>query len=488
MRLQFLSVALAAIGLIAAPASAGDEKKQAPPAQQPRPNIVMIVADDHGTDAIGAYGNRTIRTPALDALAKDGVRFERAFGTASSCSPSRATILTGRQTHSNGMYGLEQLWHHFSVFDQELSLPVALENAGYRTARIGKYHIAPESVFRFSVNLNKGNRAERGELGRSPVEMADVSRKFIEQDGPFFLYFATQDPHRSAPHGQVNKFGNRDDGYAQTPTVTYRPEDVVVPPFLPDTPQVRAELAQYYQSVSRVDAGVARLIAHLKATGKYDNTLILYLSDNGVAFPGAKTTLYEPGIRLPLIVKAPAGMRRGEAEKAMVSWVDLTPTVLDFAGVRAPGARGIGDVEGRSFRALLDCSAYTPRQEVYASQTFHEIQMYYPMRVLREERYKLIWNIAYPLEVRQAVDLKNSATWLSIGDKPDAKYGARPVSALLKRPQYELYDLQADPNESRNLADDPAHRERLAAMKTKLIAFLDATGDPWSPNWMGKGE
>jgi N-sulfoglucosamine sulfohydrolase len=111
-----------------------------------------------------------------------------------------------------------------------LSLPVALESSGYRTARIGKYHVAPEAVFHFGVNLGAGKRAQRGELGRSPVEMADLTRSFIAGDGPFFLYFATMDPHRSAPHGHVNRFGNRDDGYAYTPTIHYRPEDVIVPP------------------------------------------------------------------------------------------------------------------------------------------------------------------------------------------------------------------------------------------------------------------
>lgn len=483
---KLLAIFSASIGLVCAPAMAETAKAGASGAQ--RPNIVVIVADDHGTDAIGAYGNKVIHTPALDALAKDGVRFDRAFGTASSCSPSRATILTGRQTHSNGMYGLQQPIHHFQTFDDELSMPVALENAGYRTARIGKYHVAPEAVFHFDKNLGQGKRAERGELGRSPVEMANFSRDFIAADGPFFLYFATMDPHRSAPHNRVNTFGNREDGYVGSPPVVYDPAKVIVPPFLPDTPAVRAELAQYYQSVSRVDAGVAALVRDLKAAGKYDNTLILYLSDNGVAFPGAKTTLYEPGMRLPLIVKAPGQARRGQVEQSMVSWVDLMPTVLDYAGVRMPGGVPEGDFSGRSFKGLLQKSDYQPRSAVYASQTFHEVQMYYPMRVLHEDRYKLIWNIAYPLKVRQAVDLGNSATWLAIGNDPQAMYGKRTVASLLNRPEYELYDLKADPDESRNLALDPASLERLTAMKAKLVEFLDATGDPWSPNWMGKGE
>lgn len=476
-----ITLAMAMLAAFAMPA-------HAQPADRSSPNIVVIVADDHGADAIGAYGNRVVKTPAIDALARDGVRFDRAYATASSCSPSRATILTGKQTHTNGMYGLQQPVHHFAAFDDVDSLPLALSRMGYRTARIGKYHVAPESVFHFDIDLGAGKKAQRGQLGRSPVEMADLTTGFINQKSPFFLYFATNDPHRSAPHGGVNRFGNRDDGYAGAPPVVFSPKDVVVPPFLPDTPETRAELSQYYQSVARVDAGVARLIALLKAAGKYDDTVIVYLSDNGVAFPGAKTTLFEPGIRLPLIVKGPKGARAGEAERDLISWVDLMPTLLDYAGDAGAAKPAAGDYEGRSFKGLIQGEAYVPRSAVFASQTFHEIQMYYPMRVIRTDRFKLIWNLAYPLGVRQSVDLKNSATWIAAMRHPKAPFGRRPLSALLKRPEFELYDLKSDPNETRNLAEQRAYYPVLADLKRRLLAFMDESGDPWSPNWKGKEE
>lgn len=451
------------------------------------PNIVLIVADDHGKDAIGAYGNPIVRTPAIDALARDGIRFNRAFATVSSCSPSRASLLTGKPTHSMGMYGLQQVVHHFSTFDETDSLPLALARQGYRTARVGKYHVAPEGVFHFEKDLGEGKKAVIGTFGRSPVEMAEAARDFIDADKPFFLYYATNDPHRAAPHTGVNSFGNIPGGYEGAPPEEYDPSKVLVPDFLPDLPETRAEIAQYYQSVSRVDRGVERLVQILKATGKYDNTLILYLSDNGVAFPGAKATLYEPGICLPLIIKAPQAKPayQGTATDALVSWVDLFPTLLDYAGKTENSE---DDFKGRSFRALLDGRGYSPRRKIYASQTFHEIQMYYPMRVVRTERFKLIWNLAYPLDVRQAVDLKNSATWKAAVKSPGDLYGQRPLSKLLRRPEFELYDLQKDPAETSNLATQVAHSKLLDSLKVDLLAYLDATNDPWSPNWQGKGE
>ena len=162
-----------------------------------RPNIVMIVADDHGLDAIGAYGNKVIKTPNIDALARDGARFENAFATVSSCSPSRSVILTGHHNHTNGMYGLQHKQHHFSSFDDVQSLPVILSENGYRTARIGKYHLGPNRVFSFDQVLSKGAANDMTSIARSPVEMAEKSKEFIEQDRePFFLYFASDDPHR----------------------------------------------------------------------------------------------------------------------------------------------------------------------------------------------------------------------------------------------------------------------------------------------------
>jgi N-sulfoglucosamine sulfohydrolase len=466
MRRLFATIALALA--FAAPAAA--------PAA-PR-NVVLFVTDDQGQDA-GCYGNPVLRTPHLDALAADGTLFRHAFATTASCSASRSVILTGLHNHSNGHYGHQHDFHHFSSHAGVKSLPRLLSERGYRTARIGKLHVAPESVYAFDHVL-PGN-------ARSPVDMAERAREFVGAAGerPFFLLFATSDPHRGGgaatelPHAP-DRFGNRPAGasYPGVNEVRYDPAEVIVPPFLPDTPVCRAELAQYYQSVSRIDQGLGRLVQVLKEAGKWEETLFIYISDHGVAFPGAKTTVYEPGLRSPCIVRNPYLERRGLESNAMLSWVDLTPTICEFAGVPPQ------PFHGRSFLCILGEENPAGWDEVYASHTFHEVTMYYPMRVVRGRRYKLIWNIAHPLPFPFATDLWAAPTWQDryrLG--PDALYGKRTVGAYIQRPRFELYDLEADPHEVRNLAAAPEHAALLAELEARLKLFQERTGDPWRSKW-----
>lgn len=448
--------------------------------QKRRPNIVLIVSDDHGLDALGCYGNLVIKTPNLDRLAAEGVRFNYAFCTTASCSPSRSVILTGLHNHANGQYGLQHEFHKFRAHDHIISLPVFLSRDGYRTARIGKYHIAPEHVFKFDSVLSKGFANDITSIARSPIEMAEMCSDFIaaKDDRPFFLYFCTDDPHRGLPFDswpEPNPFGNRLEGYPGEKVVKYDPKDVIVPSFLPDTPECRAELAQYYQSVSRVDQGIGKLIQILKDANQYDNTVIIYISDNGIAFPGAKTTLYEPGMRLPCIVRTPWQKNKGIVNNALVTWTDITPTILDFTGVLPKKHR----FHGRSFKNILEDKNPSDWDEIYASHSFHEINMYYPMRVVRGRRYKLIWNMAYQIPFPFAWDLKKSSSWQSVIRKKGQYFGKRSIDALLKRPEYELYDLENDPDEIQNLADDPKFTGMREKLKAKLKKFQADTMDPW---------
>ncbi len=458
----------------------------------PRPNIVLIVADDHGTDALGCYGNPVIRTPHLDALAADGTRFTHAFCTTASCSPSRSVILTGQHNHRNGMYGLQHDMHHFQSFATVKSLPVRLAEAGYRTARIGKFHVAPEPVYAFQTVLSGGAANDPASLGRSPVEMAEQTRSVLaaKDARPFFLYFAVDDPHRGnvvLPNGRPsfetypapNPFGNRAAGYPGVVEVKYRPSDVRVPTFLPDTPECRAELAEYYQAVSRLDQGVGRLMQLLKDTGQYERTLIVYLSDNGVAFPGAKTTLYDPGTRLPLIVRMPGRQRPGVVQEAMVTWADLAPTLLEVAGAAALA----DDFDGRSFRAGLDGGPLPGWDATYASHSSHEITMYYPMRSVRTRRHKLIYNVAPGLAFPFALDLIQSPTWISVQQSGAEVFGRRPIAQFIRRPQFELYDLALDPDEVVNRAEAPEYQTIKRELLEQLKRFQAASKDPWIHKW-----
>ena len=279
----------------------------------------------------------------MDQLAAEGTLFTHAFATTASCTASRSVILTGLHNHHTGLYGHMHFPNSFRAYEDLQSLPVMLSNGGYRTGTVGKYHVAPKEVFDFETFITTDDLGENvdyasANFGRNTVMMADACQNFLNVDDqrPFFLYFCTSDPHRSSDADNPNRFGNRDEGFEGINTVTYSEQEVLVPPFLPDTKECREELAQYYQSVSRVDQGLGRLIQHLKAAGVYENTLIIYMSDHGMAFPGAKTTTYDPGLNSPLIVRSPDVKKRGVVTNAMVSWTDITPTILDFAGIEAP--------------------------------------------------------------------------------------------------------------------------------------------------------
>jgi N-sulfoglucosamine sulfohydrolase len=435
-------------------------------AANPR-NVVLLVADDLGLQ-LGCYGDLVVKTPNLDALAKSGTRFTHAFASVASCSASRGTILTGLPTHTCGQYGHAHAEHNIHSFRTVQGLPALLAPAGYKSGVIAKLHVQPKEVYPFDVEV-PGN-------GRNPVQIANQAKKFVAEcgDTPFFLLVGFTDPHRAAK-GFANDGKYPDD----VPAVKYDPKAVPVPYHLPDQPEVRAELAEMYQSISRLDDGVGRVLKVLDEAKKLDDTLVIFLSDNGIPFPGAKTTLYDAGIRLPLVVRKP-GQKSGVVNSAMVSWTDVTPTILDWCGVKppAPANKKAVVLPGKSFLPILEDAKPEGWDVVFASHQFHEVTMYYPMRVVRTREFKYILNIAHPLEAPHASDLWASPTWQGILKRGDRLMGSRGVKTFLHRPKEELYDVGADPNELKNLAD-PAHAKTLDELRKKLTAWREKTNDPW---------
>ena len=459
-------------------------------------NVVLFVVDDQGFQA-GCYGNKVIRTPAIDSLAANGTRFTRGHCTTASCSACRSVLMTGLYNHAIGHYGHAHSYNHFSTYESVPTLPVLMAEAGYRTCSIGKYHLAPRATYLFQEYRNKGVQGNR-----NAVRMARNAREWIAEDDkkPFFLYFCTSDPHRGGGPDGYSNFNENPDRYPGVTPVRYKPSDVIVPPWLPDKPEVRNELAEYYQAISRLDQGLGVLLKALKDTGHWDDTLILFLSDNGPPFPGAKTNLYEPGMNLPLIVRSPGQKTHGGVTDAMVTWADITPTILDFCGItpkarpalrrgangdppRRPGPNRPVTFHGRSFLQTLDQPKARAFDEIYASHTFHEITMYYPMRVVISGRYKYIFNIAHQLPYPFASDLFASPTWQGVLRRKDTLFGKRTVYSYLHRPRHELYDLETDPDEITNLAYQPEHQQRLKGLQDKLKAWQQRTRDPWFLKW-----
>jgi len=476
-------------------------------------NVIFFITDDE-SPTLGCYGDPIAKTPAIDSIAADGTLFLNAFATTASCSASRSVVMSGLHNHRNGQYGHAHGYNKFASYPNvvSLALPRVMARAGYRTAQIGKYHVAPERVYHFETYL-KAN-------GRSTVEMADKSKNFIttDSDKPFFLYFGTNDPHRGGGLDENSKlklkpnlFGNKKNrgAYPGVKEIFYDPARVPIPYFMTDNPETREELAQYYQSVSRIDQGLARLKEILVEAGLWDKTLLVYTSDHGMAFSGGKTTVYEGGLRVPFVVRNPYEKDRGIKSKAMISHIDVTPSILDFAGGLDPKTKGPKNIldaqkfwkdfpsiardnlgpkltsyHGRSWIPILGKPEAKHWDTIYASHTFHEITMYYPMRVVRDREYKLIWNIAHELPYPFASDLWAASSFQSQYQKSmDAPYGQHTVGEYIHRPAFELYKIDVDPTEKTNLASDPAYAGKLAEYQDKLKAFQKKMQDPWILKW-----
>ena len=478
-------------------------------------NVIFFITDDE-SPTLGCYGDPVAKTPAIDALAADGTLFKYAFATTASCSASRSVVMSGLHNHKNGQYGHTHHFHKFTSFHDvvSLSLPRVMKNEGYRTVHIGKYHVAPEEVFRFDTYLRANSR--------SPVEMAEKCRDVIaaKDAAPFFLYFGTSDPHRGGGIDTTSKlsfkpdlFGNKPKkgAWPQIDEVFYNPATLPIPDFLPDTPECREELAQYYQSVSRIDQGVARLVEILKENELYEKTLIIFTADHGMAFPGGKTTVFEGGLQVPFVVRNPYEKERGIVSESMISHIDITPSILDFAGglntkTNGPekwinpkeywndkeyaakenrsGKHTFRSYHGRSWIPILGEEHAEGWDNIQASHTFHEIQMYYPMRVYRDRDYKIIWNIAHGQPYPFASDLWAASTWQAQWAKgKDAPYGGKTVEQYINRPPFELYAISKDPSESNNLADHPEHVDTLKKYQDKLKNWQKEMNDPWVMKW-----
>lgn len=430
-------------------------------------NVLLLISDNHNATDLGCYGNRVVKTPHLDQLASEGVRFPFAFATTASCSSSRGVILTGLQTHANGQYGHSHTYHNFHLQPHVKTIFSLLKRSGYQTGVVGKYHIAPQPPDRLDLQSHP--------RGRDVVGMSENAAQFFQEadDTPFFLVVSYVDPHPTSnterPAWKIRRH------FSGIEPVEYDPEEVIVPPYLPDQPEVREGLAGYYQLISRMDDGVGRVLRALRAAGKEKETLVIFFSDHGTSEPGAMATHYEPGVRVPFIVRSPAEKDGNRVNHAMITLADVVPTILDWTEAKGPGYK----LHGRSFLPILAQEHPQDWDEVYLSHIFHEVTMYYPMRTIRTRRHKLIWNLTWRLRYPLPADTVNFATWQEVLRRGDRLLGPRPIENYLFRKELELYDLEKDPCEVENLADVPEHETLRNALFRKILDFQKQTGDPW---------
>ena len=440
-------------------------------------SVLFLIADDWSRIA-KCYGDNFVQTPNIDRLAEQGVVFDYAFCTSPSCAVSRACILTGQHSHTHGQYGHCHGIHGFRTHDHMQSIPKILKMKGFATGCIGKKHVEPPSVYPFDYEPSVNSR--------SPEDISDATGQFLAnaKDQPFYLHIGSGYPHRSG-----KSYGN-EKIYAGIQPIGYDPDLVPVPNFLPDNPNTRADLSEYYESISRWDQVVGSVLNVLKKSGRASETLVFVTTDHAMPFPGAKASSFDSGHHCPLVVYSPIQQNRGIHNQALVNWVDYCPTILDWCGVSYP--ENALPLAGRSFLPILDDNSLpignSEWEETYYSHCFHEVTNYYPYRVLRGRRYKYVRNLAHSLETPLPSDLFRSITWTAVRDENIDQLGERTLQSFLYQSREAVFDMINDPAESKNLIAEPNLAEKIEQMRQKVIDFRYRTKDPWLEQSFQEGE
>lgn len=422
------------------------------------PNIVLITADDLGIQLNG-YGDMTVPTPHLNQLAKEGALFQNAYVTQASCSPSRSSIFTGLYPHQNNQLGLEHRGYtmHWGI----PTLPALLKAQGYRNGAIGKVHVRPEQDLPFDFHIYRGD----GLNPKNVTHYAKHAETFIRQTGdqPFFLLYSLGDPHK--------RFFHQVSGIPEKPVTA---KDIK--PFAEhggiDTPEIREEIAGYYNAVQRIDVGIKMLRDLLAKTGKDKNTLIIFIGDHGAPFSRGKTTTYEFGLRIPFIAHWPERIPTGQIRSQFISTVDILPTCLEAAGLSSPK-----HIAGQSFLPLLNNNTTPWRDTLCAEFTTHG-PGFTPQRCIRDNRYKLILNLR-PDHKKPGLGVDGCKVRQAMQDtKWENTEGYRVFKMLENPPEVELYDLQNDPIEYHNIAGRSEHQAIESRLKNALLAWRQKTHDP----------
>jgi len=415
------------------------------------PNVLVIICHDLG-QRLGCYGVSKLRTPVIDALARQGVLLENYFATAPLCSPSRGSIMTGLYPHTNGLMGLVN--RGWDMPDAYPTLAQLLRQGGYATALFGFQHEKTDPHrMGYQEHHHRQGRHWCEEVSEAFASWVQARRR---SDPPFFACMGFFEVHRPFKHDR------------------YEPDDpaaVQVPGYLPEAPEVREDLADLHGLIFAVDAAMQRTLSALEAAGIAENTLVIFTTDHGIAFPRAKSTLYDPGIATALILRWREAFAGGARYRHLLSNVDLLPTILECAGLPIPA-----HVQGRSFLPLLRGEPYEPRRQIFAEKTWHDV--YDPIRAIRTDRFKYIRNFpdrdGRPPSARPRlilpVDIEQSLSRQALRRLGDPH--------LQGRPEEELYDLDKDPDELHNVAGDPAYGSALSDLRSRLERWMERTADP----------
>jgi len=409
-----------------------------------KPHIFVITCHDLGHH-LGCYGIESVRSPNLDRLAAEGARFDRAFCTAPQCSPSRASLATGRYPHSNGVMGLTHEGFDWDLNSGERHIAARLAEDGYETHLFGLQHVTQHVDrlgFQHLHTQGSGSTSSR-DVGAS----VEAFLHGMRSQAPLYVEVNFFEPHRPYNFGGV-----------EPDTAA----GVFVPLYLPQIPEAREELAALQGAIREVDQTVGRVLDVLERVGLSQGALVIFSADHGLAMPRAKCTLYDPGIGIALIVRWPGGgVPLGSAVPKLVSNLDILPTILQAAGFPIPV-----EVQGTSFLALLRGEPHRARETIYAEKTFHSY--YDPMRCVRTERFKYIRNFETAFAVEVPGDVQRGPIFRS---NPGRYSGDR-------QQLVEFYDLFTDPLEQHNLVGSPELAGVQRELDQRLWQWMEETQDP----------
>lgn len=430
------------------------------------PNVLLIVSEDHGQD-LGCYGNSVVKTPNIDFLASNGVRFDNAYTTYSVCSPSRSSIFTGLYPHQNGQMGLAT--HKFKMYKSFETIPSYLKNAGYRTGCLGKIHVNPESAIPFDFHELTGSNFGKKNLNSYAVKAVEFVKSV---NTPYFLMVNYPDAHFPLLRQVEGMPKNPIDG-----------EDV--PKTLPfvgaDTKRLRNVTADYYNEINRLDEAIGILLDSLRSAKKLKNTLVIFLSDHGAQFSRGKTTNYEGALKIPLIFYWPGRIKEGlEVTQNLVSTIDLLPTILDAVRLEP-----VGKLPGRSLLGIAEGKREEEwRQYLFADGLGSTAMYFFPRRSVRGKRYKLIYNLHAGKEDPYYTVYTNHIypEVISGTTKDEIEALRKDMQEVYMRwkkpPKFELYDLLNDPWEFHNLSTDSLFKEEFEKMKEVLFSWQKDSKDP----------
>jgi uncharacterized sulfatase len=464
-----------------------------------RPNVLFVITDDQSYPHASAYGSRFVDTPAFDRIAREGVLFTNAYVASPGCSPSRAAFLTGRYP-----WQIEHAGTHASLFPAKyVVFPDLLEKAGYWIGYTGKpwgpgdWRASGRTRNPAGPEFSE-HRLEAPFEGMSSVDYAANFGEFLQrrpQGAPFYFWYGSSEPHRRYEQGAGLKLGKR-------------LEDVEVPAYLPDTPEVRSDLLDYAMEIEWADRHLGQILQLLEEAGELDNTLIIVTSDNGMPFPRAKATVYDAGVRVPMAVRWGARVPGDRVVEDLVNLIDFTPTILEAAGVQHPGTY---PMSGRSLLGLLTSSGSgivdATRDAVFTGRERHSSARWnnlgYPQRAIRTRQYLYIrnftperWPAGAPRKYEEDGtlgpmhggyhDIDAGPTLELLTSRADDPYFYGYLHLAVGRlPAEELYDVLNDPDCLRNLAADPAYAAVTREHRERLHAYLKSTGDA---RVLGNGE